>query len=48
MATTEEEKSYYVAVYSNIPKLTKCLETIVPNILFQEVSPGNILFIYNV
>jgi hypothetical protein len=46
MATTEEEMSSYVAVYSNIPELTKCLETILPNIPFQEVTPGKLLLIY--
>lgn len=39
MATKEVK---YVAVYSKILELTKCLKTVLPNIEFQEVSPGNL------
>jgi hypothetical protein len=42
MATSEQEMLSYVAVYSNISEITKCLKTILPNIPFKEVPPGNL------
>jgi Na+/H+-dicarboxylate symporter len=46
MATTASKMSSYVAVYSTIVNITKCLKTVLPNIQFQEVSPGNLFQVY--
>jgi Na+/H+-dicarboxylate symporter len=46
MATTASKMSSYVAVYSTIVNITKCLKTVLPNIQFKEVSPGNLFQVY--
>ena len=46
MATTASKMSSCVAVYSTVVNITKCLKTVLPNIQFQEVSPGNLFQAY--